>query len=122
MAESTDEGASSVRQSWVYLGAFIAVAVLFAASALWGFGIASAASVATGSMIAVALTCRPNWHQNWFRRTFAALTLIHIVAVISFPWSDAQRPGFHTIPFVFADLFACLAVVWLVERLVQRLR
>jgi hypothetical protein len=109
-----------VPQRLVYLGALAAAAVFFACNALWGYGVATAASVSTGMIIAVALICLPDWQHRWFRLTYGALIAIHLAAVVLIPWSDENTPGFHVIPFAFADAFASLGIIWLVERLVGK--
>ena len=105
-----------IPQSWIYFGILVAGVVFLGANVIWGYGIATAASVATGVMIAVALACRPDWQHKWFWLTYGVLTLIHLVALFIIPWSDARTPGYYVIPWGFFDVFACLGIIWLVEK------
>ena len=102
----------------VYLGGIAAASVFFLSDWLWGYGRGTAVAVATGMMIAIALICRSDWRYRWFRVTYVVLVLIHAAAVFLIPWSDADTPGFYVIPFAFADAFASLGIIWLVQKVV----
>lgn len=103
-------------QHHFHLGGCLTILVTFVANALLGYERAIAIGVATGTLIVVIIMYKRAWHRLWFQITFGVLVAIHGAAILLVPWPSTDMPGFHAIPFVFADVIASLGIIWLVKK------
>ncbi len=72
-------------------------------------------------MIAVAIAVK--WklrRQVWFWITIIVLMGLHVLLILSVPWTDQWVPALALVPFGLADLWVMLALISAVRQLVER--
>ena len=73
------------------------------------------------AMIAIAIAMR--WklrRQMWFWITMTVLVALHVLLILFVPWTAKWAPAIVIIPIGIADLYAMLAILSLVGKLVER--
>jgi hypothetical protein len=76
-------------------------------------------TIYSAAMISIAVAMR--WRlrrQAWFWITIAVIVAFHVPLILFVPWTTKWVPVFAIAPIAIADLYAVLAILAMVERLV----
>jgi hypothetical protein len=72
-------------------------------------------------MVAIAIAMRWQLRRHaWFWGIMAILAALHVLLVLFVPWTAKWVPAIVIIPIGIADLYAMLAILSLVGKLVER--
>jgi len=75
------------------------------------------------AMLGIAIAIKWKLRRRlWFWITVIVLVAIHSTLILLIPWTTKWIPALVVIPFAMADLYAVLAVIAFVERIVERKR
>ena len=68
--------------------------------------------------IAIAMRWQSRWHV-WFWITMTFIVALHVLLILSVPWTTKWVPAIVIIPIGIADLYAMLAVLFVVGQFVE---
>jgi hypothetical protein len=78
-------------------------------------------TIYSAAMISIAVAMR--WRlrrQAWFWITIAVIVALHVPLILFVPWTTKWVPVFAIAPIAIADLYAVLAILSMVEKMVAR--
>jgi hypothetical protein len=109
-----------VISNWeVYLCIGASAAVYFLLGAFDHRGLDIACGAIVGVLISCMGTCWPLRRLHWFWMIAAVLTVLHLIALFVIDWSAARSwTGLTIMPFMAADTFVTLSVIYVVFRLI----
>jgi len=75
----------------------------------------------TVAILGIAIAIKWNLRsRGWFWITMTAIAALHIPLILLVPWTSRWIPALMVIPFGIMDLFAMLALIALVGRLLNK--
>jgi|SRR5690242_5374351 len=68
--------------------------------------------------IAIAMRWKLRWHV-WFWITMTVIAALHVLLILSVPWTTKWVPAIVIIPIGIADLYAMLAILFVVGKFAE---